>query len=148
MPRSLFVYGTLLFDEVQRAVLGRTLRSEPAVLTGYVRRRVRGQPYPAVRPDPEAETPGRLCHDADADTLRRLDHYEGAVYERRTAPVTTSAGIRVEADVYVLTDAYAGLVSEEPWDRDAFARRHLARFLAALRHGGPDDPARAPGTQP
>ena len=147
MPRSLFVYGSLLFDEVQRAVVGRVLRSEPAVLTGYACRRVHGQPYPAVRPDPEAETSGRLCHDVDLDTLRRLDHYEGAVYERRTAQVTTASGAQIEAEVYVLADAYASLLSDEPWNRDDFARRRLAGFLAAIRHDGADDHAQAPGTR-
>ena len=145
--RPLFVYGTLLFDEVQRAVVGRAFRSEPAVLIGYVRRRVRGQVYPAVRPDPQAETPGLLCHDVDPETLRRLDHYEGPVYDRRVAPVKTDSGTQVDAEVYVLADAHADLLSAESWDRDAFARRHLAGFLAAIRQGETDARAQAPGTR-
>lgn len=40
---SLFVYGTLMFPQVLRAVLGGNLAAEPARLTGYRRCALRGR---------------------------------------------------------------------------------------------------------
>eukprot|EP00803_Ostreobium_quekettii_P003317 evm.model.scf_317.9 EVM.evm.TU.scf_317.9 scf_317:88290-88472(-) len=58
--RKLFVYGTLLADEVVAPLLRRVPESRPAVLRGYRRHAIRGRVYPALaRGGPDDAVEGR-----------------------------------------------------------------------------------------
>ena len=62
---SCFVYGTLMFPEVLKALINRVPRMEPAAIHGYRRHRIRGQVFPGVvrAPGPDARVPGLLLFD-------------------------------------------------------------------------------------
>lgn len=47
---AVFVYGTLMADEVLQVLLKRVPLSRPATLQGYTRRAVKGQVFPAIVP--------------------------------------------------------------------------------------------------
>jgi gamma-glutamylcyclotransferase (GGCT)/AIG2-like uncharacterized protein YtfP len=49
-PHSVFVYGTLMAEEVVRVLLGRAPPSSPALLPGHRRFSLRGRVYPAILP--------------------------------------------------------------------------------------------------
>lgn len=128
----LFAYGTLELPEMVEAVTGRRLGSEPAWLPDHVRCLLRGRPYPGVVPRPGQRVPGRLLHALDAASLSRLDAFEGPEYERRELRVITPRGGR-SALAYVLAPSCQHLLSDEPWDRERFARDLMPRYLDALR---------------
>ena len=46
----MFVYGTLMADEVVHVLLKRNPQKTPAILHGYVRHRVNNHVYPAIVP--------------------------------------------------------------------------------------------------
>ena len=48
----LFIYGSLMSEEVLRALLHRCPTVQPALLRGFHRFRIRGRPYPAIAPVP------------------------------------------------------------------------------------------------
>lgn len=50
MTGSMFVYGTLMADEVLRLLLKRVPDTKPATISGYTRYRVKKQVYPAIAP--------------------------------------------------------------------------------------------------
>ena len=129
---TLFCYGSLEFAEVMRAVTGRSFPHEPARLEGWVRLRLRGREYPGLRPRIWACTPGTLWRRIDDVSAARLDAFEGALYERRSLPVRTRAGVSVTAQVYVVTEGRRSGLSNEPWEKARFARASLAEFLRAL----------------
>ena len=139
---DLFVYGTLLFDDVVEVVAGRVFPSEPARLPDYACRRVRGQVYPGLRRQPGALTEGRLLLGVDDEALARIDYYEGDFYTRHLVEVVLEDGRTRDAVLY-LPGAVLPL-ADTPWHPDRFARLHLAAYLAGLR--GHPRPA-APGTR-
>ncbi len=127
-----FVYGTLLFDEVVEAVTGRRLEGAPAVLEGFARRRIRERNYPGIVPDADERTAGRLYRDVDTDSLARLDVFEGELYDRLSLEVDCG-GHRLRAFTYVVAERYRHRLSEESWDPDDFMLEHGEAFVAQCR---------------
>jgi gamma-glutamylcyclotransferase (GGCT)/AIG2-like uncharacterized protein YtfP len=58
---QIFVYGTLMADEVLKLLLKRVPPSKPATLAGHRRYAIRGQVFPAIVPaEPEASVRGKV----------------------------------------------------------------------------------------
>lgn len=127
MSERLFAYGTLEVAEVLEPVAGVRLASRPAVLPGFARYRVRGAGYPGVVEDPEVETPGTLYENVGPEALRRIDRFEGPLYERRRVRVRLEDATSADALVYVIRADKRHVLSREPWDP--------ARFAASARGG-------------
>jgi len=131
MPLPLGVYGTLLDAEVRRLVLGRC-RPRAAVLEGWERVYVAGEPYPGIRACAGAETDVRVLEGLGAKALARGDAFEGAEYERRVLAVRFADGSTGEAMFYIPTAAIR--LSDRPWRYDwAWRTHHRPAFLALTR---------------
>jgi gamma-glutamylcyclotransferase (GGCT)/AIG2-like uncharacterized protein YtfP len=137
---ALFAYGTLLFPEVLRVVTGRELLPCAAVLERYVRRRLDGELFPAIVDGAELDrVVGALYRGLDDRGWRRLDRFEGALYERREVTVRCAATTEEEmcpAFTYVLSPAWRHRLGQGEWDPAAFERDHLAAFLARIARTG------------
>ncbi len=143
-PRHLFVYGSLLFEPVVRAVAGAALDSCPATLDGYRRYGVAGARYPAIAAQPGATVQGRVLRDVPAGAMARLDAYEdvgGGLYEKQRVMVRTEGGTRLTAWAYVAGPRLAARLCGE-WDPDAF---DIDAYFAAP--DGPYQTWRRRGTQ-
>lgn len=106
---KLFVYGTLMVDDVMSAVLRRGVRDlvkRDAVLSDHCRYAVRGKSYPAVVPRLGGRVEGIIVEGITSEDLRRLDEFEGDEYRRVTCFVTPRAPspALVEAFVYLWAD--------------------------------------------
>lgn len=127
----LFAYGTLLVPEVFERVVGRAIESRAALLRGYVRHSLRALPYPAIVARQGSEVAGAVYAGVDEDELRRLDAYEGELYDRRGVELCVGDE-RVSGYAYVLCDAHQGALSTPEWDLEQFRREHLASYLARI----------------
>ena len=98
----LFVYGVLLDAKLRGHLLGRELRSEPALLSGYERGRKR---YFFVAPHAGASVPGEILSELQPDDFALLDRYEAVprLYTRERAQVQTATGERVNCWIYLPT---------------------------------------------
>lgn len=147
MATHLFTYGTLMFPEVWQAVVGRSFRSTPAILTGYEIFRVAGAHYPGIiavdfsptsgprPPTSPAVVAGLLYSDLDAASLERLDRFEGDEYRRQSVIVTRVDGCQLDAEAYVVRNESRHLLTAEPWTAEKFtADGHLQVFIS--RYGG------------
>jgi gamma-glutamylcyclotransferase (GGCT)/AIG2-like uncharacterized protein YtfP len=76
LSSALFIYGTLIDPNIQRKLLGRTLAVRDAVLKGYHRFAITGEPYPAVAPKTGSLVLGKVCFDISDSLFRILDMYE------------------------------------------------------------------------
>ncbi|MEZ5625971.1 MAG: gamma-glutamylcyclotransferase family protein [Rhodocyclaceae bacterium] len=135
-PTACFTYGSLMCEDIFRAVAGQACAAEPAQLAGYRRHPVRGEDYPGIRPATGAAVDGVLYHGLSATALARLDAFEGAQYQREAVEVRTAGGTVVAAWVYVFHPAQVHRLGVGDWDAAAFMRHGKARFLR--RHGPTD----------
>lgn len=126
---DLFVYGTLMIPRVMQGVCGFRTPGHAACLEGYCRRVITGEVYPGIFPCPDESVTGLVYRGLSPPQLRRLDRFEGEIYERRRVVVSV-ADSELAAYTYVVPPAWRHLLGELPWELDAFEQHGLARFLA------------------
>lgn len=140
---SVFTYGSLVVPEVWALVAGRLHEAEPARLSGFRRRLLRGVPYPGIAPSPRDSVEGVLWRGVSPQEVARLDEFEGEIYERLSVEVR-AAGDPAAAEAYVLRATHEHLLSREAWDEAHFREVELTRYLegcgrfAAARNGPAD----------
>jgi gamma-glutamylcyclotransferase (GGCT)/AIG2-like uncharacterized protein YtfP len=122
---NLFVYGTLQFPEVLRALLGRIPDYSPVTLDGWRAAALARRTYPGLVPA-NATVPGMLLTGLTAEELDVLDQYESGPYDLRKLSLTDGR----PAWSYVWIDATCVLPSD--WSADAFAAEHLSGFVAQV----------------
>jgi len=136
--RSLFVYGTLLFDELIMALTDKRFRSAPAQLMGYSRHRVirDGQEtaYPAIRLNPLNSVCGKLLFDVDKLSMKRIHVFESEPpdYDQIKVEVTLDGGRIAPAVAYVAKPSVVPLLAGN-WSEEQFARDHLNAYLSELK---------------
>ncbi|KAL1919088.1 uncharacterized protein VTP21DRAFT_2469 [Calcarisporiella thermophila] len=140
-PISLFVYGTLISEDVLQMVLCpqhwtsperraklSTLQCSPAILQGYKRVRVKQADYPAIIEGEASEAVEGVIIEGLTDMdIERLDRYEGDEYARVQVSVSTSTG-SFPAYTYVWA-ADRSFLEEHTWDFQEFAREKLTAWL-------------------
>ena len=132
MPH-LFVYGTLMVEEVASRVIAGRYRHAPATLPGYARWKIKGEEYPGIARAPESSVAGVVWFDVTASDLARLDAFEGEEYDRAEVQVLVAGGARLAAAVYRVRDSHLHRLDDSEWDRDHFERLGLSRFMERYR---------------
>ncbi|KAK4401079.1 AIG2-like protein D [Sesamum angolense] len=84
---NVFVYGSLLANDVVRVLLGRVPPSSPAVLPHYQRFSIKECVYPAIIPAQDKKVNGKVLFGITPPELYILDVFEDVEYERKTANV-------------------------------------------------------------
>jgi len=129
MDANVFTYGSLMFEPVWKRVVRQRYASREARLDGYVRRKVRGEEYPAVVPAAGCAVTGLVYFNVNPADLQRLDRFEGRWYHRRRESLLINDGSRIRGWVYVFREAFRDRLQVEDWDPSEFSRRGLHRFL-------------------
>jgi gamma-glutamylcyclotransferase (GGCT)/AIG2-like uncharacterized protein YtfP len=125
----LFVYGTLCFEEVLRALLGRVPRGEPGSVAGWRAAALARRPYPGLVPAPGGAARGRLLFGLTSGECGVLDSFEGCEYVMRGVALADGRGART----YVWRDAGGRDVLAEDWDPGEYAARVIAAYGSASR---------------
>ena len=126
---SVFVYGSLMAEEVVTAILKRVPASSPALLTNYHRFNVKDRIYPAILPVENKKVAGKVMMGISDAELIVLDAFEDFEYVRRRVQISlTDTSETMHADTYVWSDA------EDPdlygeWDFEEWKRVHMKDFL-------------------
>nr|XP_043638869.1 AIG2-like protein D [Erigeron canadensis] len=84
---AVFVYGSLLADDVVRLLLNRIPQTSPAFLNGYHRFSIKGRVYPAISPVENSKVIGRVLIGLSAKELDILDEYEAEEYDKKLVDV-------------------------------------------------------------
>ena len=125
-----FTYGSLMYEQIWNLVVAGVYEKSTATISGYTRRAVRGEDYPALLGQAgAAATDGILYFNVSAADLCRLDEFEGRYYRRKQEPVVVENGSTFTAEVYVFKDRYRHLVSETEWDPAQFETAGIDRFI-------------------
>jgi gamma-glutamylcyclotransferase (GGCT)/AIG2-like uncharacterized protein YtfP len=125
----LFSYGTLQFPDVLSAVTGCHLEGDKAVLDDYACYLVKGKVYPGIVAEPGASVEGLVYKGIGEAHFRKLDRFEGELYERVRVCVTEMEGNPMQTWTYVIRDAMRDRLARTPWNREDFEAGHLPAFL-------------------
>ena len=130
-----FSYGTLQFPEVLAAVTGCHLEGDRAVLDDYARYLIRGQTYPGITPEHEASVEGVVYTGIGEAHFRKLDRFEGELYERVRVCLTDTEGNSLQAWTYVIREGARDQLTRAPWNKQDFEVEHLPGFLKRCQAG-------------
>jgi gamma-glutamylcyclotransferase (GGCT)/AIG2-like uncharacterized protein YtfP len=131
--KNIFVYGTLMFEEVWDRIVHRHYAKQAAVLSGFRRLPVKGETYPGLVKSISGSVQGILYFDVNARDIKRLDKFEGKYYRKMPVRVWTMDGRVHNARTYVFSDRYRRLLGHSAWDPDHFHRQQLSGFITRYR---------------
>ncbi|KAB5513689.1 hypothetical protein DKX38_027595 [Salix brachista] len=120
---NVFMYGSLLADDVVRALLSRTPQSSPAILNGQFS--IKGRVYPAILPVENKKVRGKVLQGITDLELYILDEFEDVEYERVTVDVSLmDSSNKSQAFAYVWSDKNdPNLYGEWDFERIASCKR-------------------------
>ena len=127
--KNVFVYGSLMFDDVWNRIVQHRYEKHAAVLSGYERLSVKGEDYPGLVKSFDSSVEGVVYNDVTAQDIHRLDKFEGKYYKKIPVTVTCETGQLLNADVYLFNRRNRRLLSNIPWDPVAFQAHHLRQFI-------------------
>jgi gamma-glutamylcyclotransferase (GGCT)/AIG2-like uncharacterized protein YtfP len=141
----IFVYGSLLCEEVRETLLGRSVEVRAGMLEGYRRHRIRDESYPGISKCDLEEKDGEYRHSAVAGELlfglsnaerSILNEFEDDEYILSEVPVRQlgGEGATVKAWAYVWNGAN-NLLLDEDWQLNQFygVEPHWGDFLQMCR---------------
>lgn len=130
--KNIFVYGTLMWEEVWSRIVHGIYQNIPSQLCGYKRLKVKGQDYPGLVKGDGAVW-GRVWLDVDTDDIARLDAFEEKYYMRVEEEVHDVNGRAMKAEVYVIQEAYTAVLDDSEWDPKQFEAHGLKMFTENYR---------------
>ena len=122
----LFAYGTLMDAEIMSQVSGARYRSQKATLANYVRKKVRGEIYPAITRQAGSSVDGILYFNVSSQSFERLDKYEGSLYHRTGVVALGDDGERINVHTYVISSAHR--LSTQDWSPEKFLENNKQSF--------------------
>ncbi|KAM0059341.1 putative gamma-glutamyl cyclotransferase [Helianthus debilis subsp. tardiflorus] len=131
---TVFVYGSLLADDVVQALLNRLPQVSPAILNGYHRFSIKGRDYPAILPVENKKVTGRVLTGLSATELDILDMYEDDKYDKRVVDVSL-----LDASEVLQAYAYVWGNNTDPdlygeWDFEEFKESKLKDYLEMTKN--------------
>ncbi|WVZ77943.1 hypothetical protein U9M48_025730 [Paspalum notatum var. saurae] len=126
---SVFIYGTLMAEEVVRVLLDRAPPSSPAVLHDHRRFSLRGRVYPAILPVRGHAVNGKVLRGLTDRELHVLDMFEDEEYVKTNVEVSLA-----DASGKSLAYAYIWGNQSDPdlygdWDFEEWRKMHLKDYL-------------------
>ncbi|XP_009367958.1 AIG2-like protein D [Pyrus x bretschneideri] len=134
-PHKVFVYGSLMAEDVCRVLLNRVPQSSPALLNGHHRYSIKERVYPAILPVENKTVAGKVLLGITDPELHILDEFEGAVpeYERSTVDVSL-----MDTSESLLVQAYVWSNKNDPnlygdWDFEEWKQLHMKDFVKMIK---------------
>ncbi|KAJ8758821.1 hypothetical protein K2173_000542 [Erythroxylum novogranatense] len=126
---KVFVYGSLLADDVVSVLLNRIPQSSTAVLDGYHRFSIKGRVYPAILPVENKKVTGKVFFGITNSELDILDVFEDEEYKRRPVDVSLrDSSDEVQVFAYVWSDKDDPNLYGE-WDFEQWKITHMNDFI-------------------
>ncbi|XP_023639347.1 AIG2-like protein D [Capsella rubella] len=126
---SVFVYGSLMADDVVRLLLNRIPQTSSATLPDFHRFSIKGRVYPAILPAKDDTVSGRVLFGITDHELYVLDEFEDTEYERQNVQV-----LLTDSSEKLLTKTYIWANKDDPdlfgtWDFEEWKQLHMEGFL-------------------
>ncbi|KAJ7966021.1 AIG2-like protein [Quillaja saponaria] len=126
---NVFVYGSLLADDVVRVLLKRVPSSSLAILHDFHRFSIKGRVYPAILPVEKRKVTGRVLQGITDLELDVLDTFEDVEYERSDVEV-----FLMDSSERLWVRAYIWSNKNDPnlygdWNFEEWKREHMNDFI-------------------
>jgi gamma-glutamylcyclotransferase (GGCT)/AIG2-like uncharacterized protein YtfP len=131
---ALFAYGTLMFPDVIKSVIGRVPGSRSGVINGYRRLEVAGESFPGLIKGDDERVDGLVYEDISKGEWDRLTAFEDDFYELQEVTVDC-LGRAVRAFAYIVPPSQRSLLSDKAWNPHAFRESYLAGFADQSQSG-------------
>lgn len=131
--QNLFVYGTLMCEDIMEEVSGCCQPCIEGWLKGYCRRAVKREQYPAVFPDENGIVAGMIYLNVPSSALDRLDRFEGEMYMRQSVDVEFDYGEVLPAETYVIRPEFYNILEAFDWNYENFLARGKKIFRERFR---------------
>jgi len=105
----------------------------PARLDGYFRGTIANEAYPGIVPAEGGSVSGLFYAGLGPSVIRRLDEFEGEMYERRTVEVTLHEKRVIAASTYLVKAAFLHRLGKDEWDYERFLRCGIEDFRRQYR---------------
>ncbi|XP_078175894.1 AIG2-like (avirulence induced gene) family protein isoform X3 [Carex rostrata] len=126
---NVFVYGSLLADEVVHVLLTRAPSSSPALLPNFQRVSIRGRVYPAILSAQNNTVTGKVLKGLTDAELEMLDKFEDKKYIRKSVEISLlDTSEKMLAETYVWSDKDDPDLYGE-WDFEEWKKLHMTGFL-------------------
>ncbi len=126
-----FTYGTLMFPEVWRTVVGKDFEAVEGTAAGFEVYRVRDAVFPGMVAEENGKAArGVVYLNVDLESVERLDRFEDDFYERLSIEIDCSDGQRRMTDAYIVPEKNRGVLAAELWRGESFlASGGLEQFI-------------------
>ena len=133
MSNNLFVYGTLLFDEVWNEIVGSSRNKKLAKAHGWTRYYINNKLYPGLRYSEDSVVEGLLINDLTQQHWSKLDKFEDDLYTRKLIEVILENNTRVRCHAYIVEQTAYKYLSSVPWEPEKFKQVELEKFMCELK---------------
>lgn len=130
MP-NLFAYGSLMSLDIWQNIATGHYQHEQAFLDGYRRVYIKHDCYPVLIPaSSQSRLTGIIYLKIKIPDLRRLDAFEGKIYQRKTITITLEhSSKKLKAQAYFLKPQYRYLASGRIWSANYFNQKFKTQFI-------------------
>ncbi len=128
---TIFTYGSLMCIDIMERVAGCSADNCPATLRDYSRSKVLNEEYPGILPQEKAVVSGIVYHNLPPEAVKRLDLFEGDLYERLPVTVEQETGESITAFAYVIRPEYRHLLTGKEWSFEEFLASGKKKFEEA-----------------
>ena len=125
---EIFTYGTLMDPDIMTAVAGAGHRQSRATLHNFRRLKVKNADFPGIIPATGFSVQGILYSGISDADLRRLDAFEGEMYQRRKLEAELPSAKKTAVFAYVIKESFRHLLDDKDWDFEHFLR-HKSEFI-------------------
>jgi len=128
---SLFVYGTLMLPQIRHALLGKVLKHEPGILSGYSAYTFyldnHESEYPILKPEKGRVLNGYVLDGITKNDYSILKHYEGEDYHLNEIDVELN-GKTIRTNIFLNVDGKTFRYCKK-WSVENFVENHFQNYL-------------------
>lgn len=123
---NIFVYGTLLYPEVRKALTLANYTTYPGILQNFERYCVKGEIYPAIKEERGKEVAGEVIELVSQRDKDVLDAFEGDEYLLQKVQIHAKSK-QIDCYVYVYNPAYYWKMDDMLWKPENVSREEILR---------------------
>ncbi|KAJ3696278.1 hypothetical protein LUZ60_001655 [Juncus effusus] len=130
---NVFVYGSLMADEVVSVLLARVPPSSHALLPNHHRFSIKGRVYPAILPVESKDVHGKVVRGITDAELEIIDNFEDVEYVRKTVQISL-----LDTAEKLFAEAYIWGNQDDPdlygeWDFEEWKKVRMKDFIEMTR---------------